>query len=125
MEKAFSCGKTGKWPEKRRTGKRANEIECPEKGKGKAPDPKSRARYREEGVDMPPGLVAPYQVRLLGGKLDGELTYLSADDDELIRRPTLYPAGRKRKKPAGETATQKAIAKKTTNKRATKKAAKK
>ena len=44
MEKAFSCGKTGKWPEKRRTGKRANEIECPEKGKGKAPDLKSEAR---------------------------------------------------------------------------------
>ena len=45
MEKAFSGGKTGKWPEKRRTGKRANEIECPEKGKGKAPNLKSRARY--------------------------------------------------------------------------------
>ena len=44
MEKAFSRGKTGKWPEKRRTGKRANEIECPEKGKGKAPDLKSEAR---------------------------------------------------------------------------------
>ena len=43
MEKAFSRGKTGKWPEKRRTGKRANEIECPEKGKGKAPDLKSEA----------------------------------------------------------------------------------
>ena len=47
MEKAFSCGKTGKWPEKRRTGKRANEIECPEKGKGKAPNLKSRARFRK------------------------------------------------------------------------------
>ena len=40
----------GKWPEKRRTGKRANEIECPEKGTGKAPDLKSRARY---GTDSP------------------------------------------------------------------------
>ena len=36
MEKAFSRGKTGK---------RANEIECPEKGKGKAPNLKSRARF--------------------------------------------------------------------------------
>ena len=35
--------KTGKRPEKGRTGKRANEIECPEKGKGKAPNLKSRA----------------------------------------------------------------------------------
>ena len=43
MDKAFSCGKTGKRPEKGRTGKRANEIECPEKGKGKAPDLKSEA----------------------------------------------------------------------------------
>ena len=49
MEKAFSCGKTGKWPEKRRTGKRANEIECPEKGKGKAPDLKSEARNPKDG----------------------------------------------------------------------------
>ena len=45
LEKAFSRRKTGKWPEKRRTGKRANEIECPEKGKGKAPNLKSRARH--------------------------------------------------------------------------------
>ena len=44
MEKAFSRGKKGKRPEKGRTGKRANEIECPEKGKGKAPDLKSEAR---------------------------------------------------------------------------------
>ena len=35
--------KKRKWPKKSRTGKRANEIECPEKGKGKAPDLKSRA----------------------------------------------------------------------------------
>ena len=56
MEKAFSCGKTGKWPEKRRTGKRANEIECPEKGKGKAPDLKSRARFTQPpaGQSWPP-----------------------------------------------------------------------
>ena len=53
MEKAFSCGKTGKWPERRRTGKRANEIECPEKGKGKAPDLKSRARYTGTAVPAP------------------------------------------------------------------------
>ena len=53
LEKAFSCGKTGKWPEKRRTGKRANEIECPEKGKGKAPNLKSRASIITDrpGVD--------------------------------------------------------------------------
>jgi len=43
LEKALSLGKTGKRPEKGRTGKRANEIECPEKGKSKAPDLKSEA----------------------------------------------------------------------------------
>ena len=46
-KKRFPAGKRANGPKKRRTGKRANEIECPEKGKGKAPDLKSEARVRK------------------------------------------------------------------------------
>ena len=40
----FPRGKAENGPKKGEWGKRANEIECREKGKGKAPDLKSEAR---------------------------------------------------------------------------------
>ena len=74
MEKAFSCGKTGKWPEKRRTGKRANEIECPEKGKGKAPDLKSS---RPASAQVADGVV-------YSATPGGFITALTADEGQVL-----------------------------------------
>ena len=51
-KKRFPAGKRANGPKKRRTGKRANEIECPEKGKGTAPDLKSEARAGIPGLQL-------------------------------------------------------------------------
>ena len=75
MEKAFSGGKTGKWPEKRRTGKRANEIECPEKGKGKAPNLKSRAREENIGANRSTPVAANPIVILCNTKTKQEMDH--------------------------------------------------